>query len=117
MFVRTEISRFQGLTIVAHYVNESAINGQERGVDVGGSCKDNIKTGFAPGRNCDLRQGQVRNGLAKFCLENGIFSHPVDWVHGHTGWPGLVADGVRDWPRTAVGNGDGVLAVEMICII
>lgn len=117
MFLLTEIRRFQSLTVVAHNVDETAVDGHEGGVDVGRGCEDNVKTGFAPGRNCDLRQGQIGNGLAKFRLEDGIQPDPVDWVHSHTGRPGLVTDGVRDWPRTGVGDSYGVFAVEVICVI
>lgn len=113
----TEISRFQNLAIITYNVNEATINGQQGSIDVGRGCKDNIKTSFAPGRNCELRYGKVRNSLAKFRLENGIQPHPVDWVHGHTGRARFVADGIGNWSRTAVGDGDGVLTSEVVCVI
>lgn len=117
MFVLTEISRLQDLTIVAHNVNKTAVNRHQRGIDVGRGSKYHIKAGFASSGNRDLRHRKVGSSLAEICLENGIVSHPVDRIHGHTGGARFVADGVGDWSWTVVGDGYGVFAGEMVCVI
>lgn len=72
MFLLTEISRFQSPTVVAHNVNETAVDGHEGGVDVGRGCEDNVKTGWprlVTDGVCDWSRTGVGDSYGVFAVE------------------------------------------------